>query len=159
MRALYLPKFGRGLIHAEPSGLYQPAEDDGDPAVLLGVADRYGGLVDLVAWHHDRPSRWWVRRGVCEILGEAEIDRAFSLNLPLYLFETPDGWLFNHGPGGYWPAACVLDWQVDPRPIFSGIRIVCESQELMARLDEAQRRHDRPLNVTAARPGGGRAAA
>ena len=44
MKPIYRPKFGRSQIHAEPAGFYQPVDDAGVPAVVLGVADRYGEI-------------------------------------------------------------------------------------------------------------------
>lgn len=149
-RPLLVPRFGRSHVVVDKSGFYQPHEA-GAPAAILGAADRAGDLVDLVAWHPDQPGRWWVRTGAAAVLGEAEIDRAACLDIPLYLVETPHAWLFNHSPGGRWPAACIIDWSTDPRPLFSGVRLVCHSNRLARRLEEAQRRYDRPLKIAIAR--------
>jgi hypothetical protein len=147
LRPLYQPTFGRSLIIGEPAGTYQP-NPDGAPAVILGAADRAGELIDLVAWHPHQPGRWWLRTGAAVALGEVEIDRAGFLDLPLLLFATPSAWLWNHDREGRWPAACILDWSADPRLIFTGVKILCDTPALAERLEQAQRRHDRPLRIS-----------
>jgi hypothetical protein len=155
MRALYRPTFGRARILAEPSGFYQLAGESGNSvptldAAILGVTDRIGEISDLVAWLPADPWRWWVRRGAVPVLGEAEIERAAFLDAPLYLFGTPHDWLFNHGKGGYWPSCCVLDWTIDPRVTFSGVRIMAHGEAVARQLEAAQHRHDRPLDIQVA---------
>jgi antitoxin (DNA-binding transcriptional repressor) of toxin-antitoxin stability system len=168
MMALYAPKFGRARVIGEPSGFYQPAPalERGSPpsasvqdAAILGVADRTGAIADIVAWRPDDPWRWWVRTGAVPVLGEAEIERAAFHDAPLWLFATPSDWLFNHDRRGYWPAACVLDWAVDPCVIFRGIRITAHGETVARKLEQAQRRYDRPLSVQVAMNEAERAAA
>jgi hypothetical protein len=151
VKALYSPQFGRAAILAEPSGYYQPAESGTSrptlDSAILAVADRYGAICDLVAWQPSDPYRWWVRTGSMPVLGEAEIDRAGCLDAPLLLLGTPHDWLLNHGKGGYWPAATVLDWSADPRTFFNGVRIMADGEAVARQLEAAQRRHDRPLDI------------
>lgn len=107
---LYAPKFGLVRIAPQRHGLYMPDPHGKKPAIAVDVVDNFGEPLDRVAWFHDRPDRWWSRRRSAVVLGEAEVERAIFLDMPLRLFPTPHDWLFNHGPGGYWPACCVLDW-------------------------------------------------
>ena len=89
MKPIYRPKFGRSQIHAEPAGFYQPVDDAGVPAVVLGVADRYGEISDLVAWLPDNPGDWWLRRGALSVLGEAEVRaRSIPRRAPLPVRDT-----------------------------------------------------------------------
>lgn len=147
-RWYYRPPFGISPIMTEASGLYQPHES-GERAVILGVRDHGGAVVDIVAWFPERPGRWWLRHGVMSTLGEVEIERAAHFEVPLHLFGTPDAWLFNHAPGGRWPAACVIDWiGFNPASAFMGIPLIlCEHDLLARRLRGAERHFARPLRI------------
>ena len=51
-------RLGVERIVTTTSGTFAPDVVDGDAAAVLGVHDRYGELVDLVAWRPGRPSPW-----------------------------------------------------------------------------------------------------
>ncbi len=53
----------RYVTRADGTFAPDPTGQDGQPMVVLGVKDRYGELVDLVAWHPDAPERWYLRIG------------------------------------------------------------------------------------------------
>ena len=90
---------GRLFEHAEPG------ESGAVRASMLRVRAPAGEVIDLVAWRVNHPTQWWLRRGVAVVLGEAAVDRADWLDLPLVLHSTPERWS-RAGANG----AAVLDW-------------------------------------------------
>lgn len=150
IRPLDPVRYGVSRIIGDASGTFQFFRH-GTWATYVGATDHRGRLTDLVAWNDDAPGWWWTRLGNVVALGEAEIHRAEILNLPLHLFATPYAWLMNHGPKGRWPAACIVDWTSDPRLLLNGVDVKCDDPALVRRLEEAQRRHDRPLRISAQR--------
>ena len=60
---------GLARIETKDDGTYV-VDPHGKLAALVPVRDRYGELVDLVAWFPDNPSAWWLRYGdECPVLG------------------------------------------------------------------------------------------
>jgi hypothetical protein len=43
-----------------------------------------------------------------------------------------------------------LDWTIDPRITFNGVRIMCHGEAVARQLEQAQRRYDRPLDIQVA---------
>ncbi len=98
---------GMAPIQTHKGGLFDPV-DDGDLAVLLPVGEWDGlnwRLEDIVAFHLDRPERWWCRRGSAEVLGVVD---GFFVE-PRRLHATPLNWLIDEGQG-----ICILNWRRDP---------------------------------------------
>ncbi len=124
-----------GTWRADPSGF---------PAVLMAVHDRYGELVDLVAWSPDKPSAWRLRFGdECPILGAAGLAQAAWHQEAASLYSTPERWLRSrcraHG-GDHHQAICILHWGVDLGPLFEGVsRVECDSPALRNRFRKALR--------------------
>ena len=121
---------GMARIQPHRGGLFDVV-DDGDLAVLQPVGEWDGlnwVLEDLVAFHLDRPDRWWLRRGAVQILGAQNIrpEPVF----PLTLHDTPLSWL-QAGAGG----VCVIDWRVDPERFLYAGPIEADSPSLKARLE------------------------
>jgi hypothetical protein len=115
MIPLHPPVYRVANIIPEDTGLFQLTCGGGMRARILRVVDRANEPIDDVAWCLEDPSCWWLDRRTASILGEAEVFRADFLGLPLHLMETPDEWLRNHDKNGRWPAACILNWDEDPR--------------------------------------------
>ena len=79
-------------------------------ARVFDVDDAAGELVDFAAWLPGQAGTWWTYRNT-PILGEAAVEIAWGVELPLLLLETPEAWLDHvRTPGAYGLAACVLDW-------------------------------------------------
>ena len=116
-------------------------KDDGtysfDPhgrlAALVPVRDRWGEIVEAVAFYLDEPEQWFLRFGdETPLLGASALNYAEGERQSLQLWETPMQWLLKHRTG-----AVVLDWDVDLRGLFEDIpAIVCQSQALRKRLEE-----------------------
>ncbi len=132
-----------GTWRADPSGF---------PAVLMAVHDRYGELVDLVAWSPDKPSAWRLRFGdECPILGTADLAQAAWYQEPVSLYSTPERWLrarcrarggdrLRHQGGDHHHAICILHWGVVVGPLFEGVsRVECDSPALRNRFRKALR--------------------
>ncbi len=102
-------------------------------AALIPVRDRWGELVDIVAFIPDEPEQWWCRCGdETPILGAWALAHAAWERQPLMLWETPLQWLLHRRAG-----AVVLDWGVDLRPIFEDVPAInCQSAALRTRLQE-----------------------
>lgn len=75
---------------------------DGAPVLLLAVRDRFGEVVDAIAWPIGRPEKWARLTAKANILGEAALHLAHTDPLPA--FRTPLGWLAGGATG-----VCVLD--------------------------------------------------
>ena len=119
-------------IETRPDGTYR-VEPTGRLAVLVPVRDRWGEIVDTVAFFQDDPGRWWLRFGdETPILGSQALAHAAWERQPLMLWETPLQWLLKHRSG-----SVVLDWGVDLRPLFEDIPAInCQSAALRSRLQE-----------------------
>lgn len=115
-----------------------------DMAAQLPAEDAAGEIVDLVAWFVTDPCRWWTRKGVATILGERAIVRAGWNVEPVNLYRTPGEWL-HASAGGDDFAACIVDWQADPRLMFGCAQEVrCISAKLRQRLEARVRECARP---------------
>ena len=119
-------------IATRPDGTYR-VDPDGQLAVLVPVRDRYGGIVDAVAFFQEEPEQWWLRHGdEAPILGAQALAHAGWERQPLILWETPLQWLLHRRNG-----CVVLDWGVDLRPIFEDVPAInCQSAALRDRLQE-----------------------
>ena len=130
------PRGGSGLcltairIVTTGNGTYR-VDPRGELAVLVPVRDRWGELIDAVAFFQDDPGRWWLRFGdESPILGARTLARAAWEHQPLILWETPLQWLLKRRRG-----CCVLDWGANLRPLFDEIpEIACQSGALSERL-------------------------
>ena len=103
----------------------------GKLAALVPVLNRWGEIVDAVAFFPDEPEQWWLRFGdETPILGAEALNYAECDSQPLMLWETPLQWLLQRRKG-----AVVLDWGVDLRPLLEEIpAITCQSKALSERL-------------------------
>lgn len=103
----------------------------GKLAALVPVRDRWGGIVDAVAFFPDAPEQWWLRLGDdTPILGVQALAHAAWERQPLQLWETPLQWLLKRRSG-----CVVLDWGGDLRPLLEEIpAITCQSKALSDRL-------------------------
>ena len=117
-------------IVTKDDGTYS-VDPGGRLAVLIPVRDRWGEIVDIVAFIQDEPEQWWCRSGdELPILGARALAHAAWERQPLVLWETPLQWLLQRRSG-----SVVLDWGIDLRPIFEDIPAVdCQSPALSDRL-------------------------
>jgi len=115
--------------------------DAGEETNIVEVLDRQGVAYDAIAWRDTDPNVWASRTRCATFLGEAEIERAAVLEVPLFLFRTPARWVLNHQPGGRWPAACVVGWD-EPDQIalaLNKVRIVT-SPPIAEKLEDVKRK-------------------
>ncbi|MCH9050079.1 MAG: hypothetical protein IIA72_03210 [Proteobacteria bacterium] len=117
-------------IAGKNDGTYS-LDPNGRLAVLTPMRDRWGEIVDIVAFIQDEPEQWWRRSGdETPILGAPALAYAAWERQPLVLWETPLQWLLQRRSG-----SVVLDWGVDLRPIFEDIPAInCQSTALSDRL-------------------------
>ncbi|RDD62003.1 hypothetical protein [Ferruginivarius sediminum] len=89
-------------VEARPDGTWTPAEAGaGQPMFVMPVLVREGDpstIVDLLAFHHRRPDRFYLRHGAATVAGEwalhdARSAVAWEQDRPLYLFSNPLAWL------------------------------------------------------------------
>ena len=120
---VFAPLWGAvGFVHARPCGdeLFDPEVGKTFPNVsrvlAFGIRDNDGEILDLVAFHPDRPGRFRRRYGIVDFLGEEAVLRAGLEREPLVLHPTPLAWLAAGGTG-----ACVLDATASLRLAFAGI--------------------------------------
>ena len=132
-------------IRTSNDGRYA-ADPEGKLAVLVPVRDRWGEIVDIVAFIQDEPEQWWCRSGdELPILGAAALARAAWERQALVLWETPFEWLKHRRSG-----CCVVDWGCDLRPLFEDVpEIRCQSTALRDRLQENFLRFGPRLTVRA----------
>ena len=153
------PSLSLGRVAFLADGTWR-ADPSGALAVLMPVHDRYGDLVDLVAWFPDKPSAWWLRYGdECPVLGARALAVGAWHGLSVRLYSTPQSWLraqCRGGVDGAFHGVCVLRWGLDLKPLFEGVsRVDCDSAELERRL----RRSWRAWEPRTSRPEGVRHAA
>ncbi len=118
------------------------ADPSGAPAVLIPVHDRFGGWVEILAYHLDAPCEWRLRFGdECPILGAADLAQAAWYQEPVSLYSTPERWLIGRRLAPSVPSpVCILDWGVELGPLFEGVSTVaCDSPELRDRFRKAIR--------------------
>ncbi len=64
------------------------------PAPSIYQAVEHPVLADLIAWHPDRPTRWWYRIGdPGAVLGADNLELAHAEELPISFATTPLDWL------------------------------------------------------------------
>ena len=134
----------RYITRADGTFAPDPTGQGGQPMVILGVKDRYGELVDLVAWHPDAPERWYFRIGdETPILGAHALALAAYYRRSITVYPSPEKWLFARVRDRDHAAACVLDWSVDLRPLFEGVpSVTCTAPGLEPALYRALREHE-----------------
>ncbi len=131
----------RYVTRADGTFAPDPTGQDGQPMVILGVKDRYGELVDLVAWHPDVPERWYIRIGdETPILGAHALALAAYYRRSVTLYPSPEAWLYARLRDRDQDAVCVLDWSVDLRPLLEGVSgVECADPQLEGRLYDSLR--------------------
>ena len=132
-------------IACKNDGTYS-VDPHGRLAALIPVQDRWGEIVDAVAFFQDESEQWWLRYGdETPILGAEALAEAAWERQPLMLWETPLQWLLQRRSG-----SVVLDWGVDLRPLMEEIPAVsCQSTALSDRLQENFLRFGPRLTVRA----------
>ena len=137
------PAFGAACIVTDSQGRYRP-DRRGEYAAIIGVNDRYGELVDLVAWMPDDSWRWWLRHGdETPVLGARALAISAYDHEPITLHSTPERWLVSGRR-----RACVLTWDADLRGLFEGVsRVDCDLPKLRTRLQRALRQWEPILNL------------
>ena len=98
---------GTARIRPNADGTFR-YDPKGQPATTLGVNDRHGNLVDVVAWPED-PRQWWLRRGdQTPILGARALAMAAWHGESVKLYCTPKGWLRAIERAGNFPARAEI---------------------------------------------------
>ncbi len=126
----------------------------GAPAVLIPVHDRGDFVADVIAYHLDDPSEWWLRYGdSCPLLGARALARAAYHQDPVKLCSTPERWLIGQRRAPSAPSpVCILDWGVGLGPLFDGVsHVECDSPALCDRFRKALRSWEPTINVSPAR--------
>ncbi len=128
------------------------ADSSGMEAILVPVHDRFGDWVDILAYHLDDPSEWWLRYGdSCPILGAQALAVAAYHHDPVRLCSTPERWLLSRRRSTP-PPVCILDWGVELGPLFDGVEHVeCDSPELRDRLQQALRAWEPKITASPAK--------
>ena len=113
------------------TALIVPAYDT-IPGNLDANAQRHvDHLIDLVAVDLDQPDRFWRRRGVAPVLGNAYLEIAGETRAPVPVFKDPLTWLLGAGAG-----IVVLDWD-HARDLLLDHELVAENLDVGNRLDDA----------------------
>ena len=90
--------------------MIQPAWAGPAPSIYQAVLDPQ--LADLLAWHPDRPERWYYRLGTPgAVLGGENLDLAHVENWPICLALTPLGWLLGNCCGAVLLEVCEEHWR------------------------------------------------
>jgi hypothetical protein len=124
---------GMAPIETHRGGLFDIV-DDGDLAVLVPAGEHDGlnwQLHDIVAFHLDKPERWWRQRCVADVLGRVD---GFSVE-PRRLHRHPLDWLKDAGHG-----LCVLNWKLDPVDLLMGAGRLVADQHIAKKLRAAVHR-------------------
>ena len=131
----------RYVTRADGTFAPDPAGQDGQPMGILGVKDQDGDLVDIVAWYSDAPEKWFLRLGdEAPILGARALARSAYYRRSVTLYPSPEKWLFARVRDRDHAAVCVLDWDVDLRPLFDGVSgVTCNAPGLESALYHALR--------------------
>jgi hypothetical protein len=130
------PLVGVAAVEIDDSGFFQFIED-GELAIVVadGVPDPMGwNIIDeIVAIRTKTPGRWWRATGATPVFGHGKnadlIDYKATLGESIRLYETPLSWLRGGGDG-----LVILNWTLDPRDHFQGLRIECETSALAMQL-------------------------
>ena len=129
---------GAQRIQSHKDGTWTPSPN-GVSALIVPVGIRgpknilWEEIYDLIALFPDEPDRWFLRANVGTILGEEQFEHARIHKEPLFLVNSPLGWL---KAGTH--AACVLDWQAIHAPMwFERQRVFCDTPKLAQRLERA----------------------
>lgn len=131
-----------GAARIEISGRTFQFVDDGQPAVVVPVADSYDinyfedGFADLLAFQPSDPTRWWSLRDTMPVLNLEAIQRAvpcMGIDEVLAVYETPVSWLQGSRDG-----IVILDWSCHLSFWLGGVaRILCDTERLARRLADA----------------------
>ena len=129
---------GAQRIQTHKDRTWSPSPN-GVPALIVPVGKRgpkdiiWEEIYDLIALFPDEPDRWFLRANVGTVLGEEQFEYARIHKEPLFLVNSPLGWL---KAGTH--AACVLDWRAINAPFwFRGHRVFCDTLRLAKRLERA----------------------
>lgn len=135
-------------ITTSADGTYK-REPSGRPAIIWPVRDSERETVNLVAWHVETPTRWWMLYGDdCPLLGARQLAVARYFGDSIRLHPTPQEWLLANRDG-----VVILRWNIDYRDIFDGVASVgCDCPALGTRFRDSLRRWE-PLLTSEARHG------
>lgn len=142
------PRWGALPITPNPDGRTYRVDRKGEYAVILEVQDRYGEIVDLVAWFEADPAGWLLFFGdQTPVLGARALAYAADHGESIGLYCTPRRWFIAGGLG-----ACVLQWNADLSPVFDGVsRILPDHPELSGRLRRALRAREPKIAAASAK--------
>ncbi len=150
-RVIYGPRSLVGVARIIPctSGFFE-FHEHGEKALVIAEGEPavpgWHWIEDLIAFRPNEPSRWWLRRGDAQLLGEYNL-RDWKLGETV-LHATPLDFLQGGGQG-----VCVLDWRLDPSMLLygTGAGLVADSAALKDRLlDRVREAAVEPWNVEVA---------
>ena len=82
------------------------------PAPSIYHAVEHPVLADLIAWHLERPMRWWYRIGdPGAVLGADNLELAHVEGLPISFALTPLDWLTGNSHGAVLLDLCWEHWR------------------------------------------------
>ncbi|WGD32021.1 hypothetical protein AncyloWKF20_09470 [Ancylobacter sp. WKF20] len=90
MSALRCAGISQAILMVHPLKAVDTTE--GRRAFVLAVEDRFGDVVDLLAWLTDDPAACWTLEGRAVLLGESALDEA-TLDPGVVVHRTPLAWL------------------------------------------------------------------
>jgi len=128
------PLVGVAAVEIDNHGWFQFAEH-GELALI--IADGVPGLIgwesidEVVAIRPETQGQWWRATAAVQVFGHGKntdlIDYKTTLGERIRLYESPHSWLRGGGGG-----LVILDWTLDPRDHFEGIKLECETPALAA---------------------------
>lgn len=84
------------------------------PAPSIFQTVEHPVLADLIAWHPERPTRWWYRIGDHgAVLGAFHLELAHAEELPIRFALTPLSWLQGDCRGAVLLDFCWSHWQAE----------------------------------------------
>ena len=103
---------GRGYVQ-NPAGdvrVIQPVWAGPAPSIYQAV--EHPVLADLIAWHLERPTRWWYRiADPGAVLGADNLELAHVEELPISFATTPLNWLRGDCRGAVLLELCEAHWR------------------------------------------------
>ena len=122
-------------IRADKDGTFR-RDPEGEPAIIWPVLDSDREIVNLVAWHVETPTRWWLfYADDCPLLGARQLAVARYFGDPVQLHPTPQHWVLANRQG-----VVILRWDIDYHDVFDGVGSVqCCSVDFEHRFRQALR--------------------